>query len=202
VGRRDPVIGVLQETYRWLRPELFHSPYEAAAGFVVGHRISIRQRRALMTRMAEELGVPIEVKGQVVHAFPSPHALLRLSSFPGVSPEKIERLHGIAKAALDGFLDRARLQHPCLETPLLLTTSMPSPAYQSRLLQSRIASGARSRNEVQSACSPAGAKTRTVSRNAGVTDQRALIAHHGESLSSPAQGHQARPQRRSPIAHL
>ena len=37
VGRQDPVIGSLQNTYHFLRPVLFHSPYEAAAAFAIGH---------------------------------------------------------------------------------------------------------------------------------------------------------------------
>ena len=41
VGQRDPVIGNLQNSYQFIRPVLFHSPYEAAAAFVIGHRISI-----------------------------------------------------------------------------------------------------------------------------------------------------------------
>ena len=39
IGRRDAVIGRLQSAYRNLRPVLFHSPYEAACAFVIGHRI-------------------------------------------------------------------------------------------------------------------------------------------------------------------
>jgi 3-methyladenine DNA glycosylase/8-oxoguanine DNA glycosylase len=101
VGRRDPVIGVAQEKYRCLRPVLFHSPYEAAAGFIIGHRITIRQRRSIMARMSEELGETVEVKGQPFHAFPGPHVLKKLPGWTGISPEKIERLHGVAQAALD-----------------------------------------------------------------------------------------------------
>ena len=33
-----------------------------------------------------------------------------MSEYAGVSPEKIERLHGAAQAALDGWLDRAYLR--------------------------------------------------------------------------------------------
>jgi DNA-3-methyladenine glycosylase II len=110
VGKRNPPIGALQEKYRWLRPVLFHSPYEAAAGFIIGHRITIRQRRAVMARMAEELGDSIELKGQVFHAFPGPRVLGGLTSYAGISAEKIERLHGLARAALDGWLDRASLR--------------------------------------------------------------------------------------------
>ena len=56
VGKRDIVIGELQNKYRYLRPILFHSPYEAAAAFVIGHRGSIKQRRVIMRRMSEEVG--------------------------------------------------------------------------------------------------------------------------------------------------
>src|ERR1700730_2054649 len=41
IGRRDPVVGRLQAEYKYLPPVLFHSPYEAACAFVIGHRISI-----------------------------------------------------------------------------------------------------------------------------------------------------------------
>jgi DNA-3-methyladenine glycosylase II len=60
--------------------------------------------------MAEEAGATIEADGTAFKAFPDPRALLRLESFPGVAPAKIERLHHVARAALDGTLDRARLR--------------------------------------------------------------------------------------------
>ena len=110
VGRRDPVIGRLQAEYHNLRPVLFHSPYEAAAAFVIGHRITILQTRRIRQRMAEETGASIDVDGTAFRAFPDPRALLRLESFPGVAPIKIERLHQVARAALEGMLDRARLR--------------------------------------------------------------------------------------------
>jgi DNA-3-methyladenine glycosylase II len=110
IGKKDPAVAALQETYRCLRPVLFHSPYEAAAGFIIGHRITIRQKRAIVARMAEEIGEAVQVNGQPFHAFPGPRALRELSAFAGISPEKIERLHGVAQAALDGWLDRAHLR--------------------------------------------------------------------------------------------
>ncbi len=110
VGRRDAVIGRLQSEYRNLRPVLFHSPYEAACAFVIGHRITILQTRRIRQRMAEEIGATIEVAGATFTAFPDPRALLRLESFPGVAAVKIERLHEVARVALRGMLDRARLR--------------------------------------------------------------------------------------------
>lgn len=110
VGRRDPVIRRLQTEYHDLRPVLFQSPYEAACAFLIGHRITILQTRRVRQRMAEELGTAISIDGQAFHAFPDPRTLLRLEQFPGVSAVKIERLHGAARAALDGTLDRQHLR--------------------------------------------------------------------------------------------
>lgn len=110
VGRRDPVIGRLQAEYHSLRPVLFHSPYEAACAFVIGHRITILQTRRIRQRMAEAAGATIDIDGAVFKAFPDPRALLRLESFPAVAPIKIERLHRVARAALEGVLDRERLR--------------------------------------------------------------------------------------------
>lgn len=110
IGRRDPIIGRLQAENGNLRPVLFHSPYEAACAFIIGHRISILQTRRIRQRMAAEAGEAIEVEGTTFKAFPDPRALLRLESFAGVAPAKIERLHHVARAALDGTLDRARLR--------------------------------------------------------------------------------------------
>src|SRR6202047_5081882 len=79
-GRRDPVIGKLQADYRNLRPVLFHSPYEAACAFLIGHRITIVQTRRIRQRMADEVGATIDVDGAAFTAFPDPAALLRLES--------------------------------------------------------------------------------------------------------------------------
>ena len=68
------------------------------------------QTRRIRQRMAEQAGAAIEVDGTTFTAFPAPQALLRLESFPGVAPAKIERLHHVARAALEGTLDRARLK--------------------------------------------------------------------------------------------
>ncbi len=110
VGRRDPVIGRLQAEYQNLRPVLFHSPYEAACAFIIGHRITILQTRRIRQRLAEEVGASIEVDGTAFRAFPDPRALLKLETFPGIASMKIERLHQVARAALEGTLDRSRLR--------------------------------------------------------------------------------------------
>ncbi len=110
VGERDPVVGELQKRYPGLRPVGFWSPYEAAAWTIIGHRIRITQAAAVKARMAERLGKPVSFGGRVVHAFPSPQRLAELDTFPGLAGRKPEWLRSIARAALDGQLDAARLR--------------------------------------------------------------------------------------------
>jgi DNA-3-methyladenine glycosylase II len=110
IGERNALIGELQREYRFLRPSMFHSPYEAAAAFVIGHRISILQTRRIRQRMAEESGETFELGGGSFAAFPGPETLLGIDAVQGVAAAKVERLHGVARAALDGLLDRGRLR--------------------------------------------------------------------------------------------
>ncbi|HCI78853.1 MAG TPA: Fe-S cluster assembly protein HesB [Ktedonobacter sp.] len=125
LGQRDPVIGHLQNAYSFLRPVLFYSPYEAAANFIIGHRISMKQTRAIRQDMAEQIGEHIAVGETIFHAFPRPQVLHELSSFKGVNAEKIQRLHSIAHAALDGLLDRTYLRSLPVEQALEKLCSLP-----------------------------------------------------------------------------
>ncbi|HEY2792812.1 MAG TPA: hypothetical protein VGJ28_10670 [Micromonosporaceae bacterium] len=118
VGERDPILGKLQRDHAYLRPVLFHSPYEAACAFVIAHRLRIEQGRAIRQRMAQEHGESFEVDGTTAYAFPSPHRLLEIDHVDGINAEKVARLHGIARAALDGRLDRARLRELPVEQAL------------------------------------------------------------------------------------
>jgi DNA-3-methyladenine glycosylase II len=110
VGERDPVMGRLQREHAFIRPTLFHSPYEAACNFVIGQRISQAQARALRLRMGAESGDTVTAQGIALAAFPRPQRLLEMTAVRGLPEEKLTRLHGIARAALDGALDRAHLR--------------------------------------------------------------------------------------------
>lgn len=125
VGRRDPVIGRLLEEYHHLRPALFHSPYESAAGFTIGHRIQINQARRIRRQMAESHGAAITVGRTSQHAFPSPQQLHAVTDFTGLSSIKIERLHVIAQAALDGWLDRQALRTMPVDDALEKLQTLP-----------------------------------------------------------------------------
>ena len=125
VGRRDPAVGRLQEEYQYLRPSLFHSPYEAAAGFTIGHRIQISQARRIRQQMSETHGAALKVGNTRLHAFPTPLKLRELSDFTGLSQVKVERLQAIAQAALDGWLDRDALRAMPVDDALAKLQTLP-----------------------------------------------------------------------------
>ena len=113
VAERDPVVArVWNETHQ-LRPVLFASPYEAAAWSVLSHRIRVGQA----ARLKRELLVD--------GAFPVPERLLALAPRPGLNATKVERLHGVARAALDGRLDPAALRTVGAEQALARLREIP-----------------------------------------------------------------------------
>jgi len=109
VAERDPVIARLQQAAPGLRPPLFYSPYEAAAWSVLSARRPARQMMTIRQRLSEAHGATFDLAGQQLAAFPLPEALLEVTSFPGIPADKLERLHGVAKAALAGDLDATTL---------------------------------------------------------------------------------------------
>jgi DNA-3-methyladenine glycosylase II len=109
VGQRDPVIGALQSVAPGLRPPLFYSPYEAAAWAVLSSRRPAGQMMAVRDRLSHAHGAVFGLAGQRQAALPTPRRLLAIESFPGIPPDRMERLHGVARAALEGQLDVGRL---------------------------------------------------------------------------------------------
>lgn len=118
VGKRDQVVGELQERYPGLRPVCFNSPYEAAAWAIIGHRIRIVQAAKVKARMAEELGPAVDVDGEILHAFPAPSRLARLESFPGLFGRKAEYLRALGREATKGKLNAAYLRSLPVEEAL------------------------------------------------------------------------------------
>ena len=109
VGRRDPVLRRLQLAAPGLRPPLFHSPYEAAAWAVLSARRPQRQASLTRAALATAIGRRFRLAAEPVAAFPTPSAVLKLGAFPGVDTERLDRLHGVARAAADGRLSAAHL---------------------------------------------------------------------------------------------
>jgi DNA-3-methyladenine glycosylase II len=118
LGQRDPVIGALQRRHHGLRPVLFHSPYEAAAWAVISHRRPSGAAAVTRAALAQALGTTFvfddDAAGRPeLHAFPAPQRLLddlRADAIAHLNATRVERLHAIARAALDGDLDPHHLR--------------------------------------------------------------------------------------------
>jgi DNA-3-methyladenine glycosylase II len=136
LGARDPVIGRLQAEHRALRPVLFHSPYEAAAWSIISARRYRGQAAAIRNRLSAELGRTFTIAGEPVHAFPLPHRLLKSESLRSVAPQRVEWLHTVARAALDGVLDPATLADMEPAAALTRLQSLPGigPSYATLIL--------------------------------------------------------------------
>jgi DNA-3-methyladenine glycosylase II len=109
LGDRDAVVGRLQRASGHLRPVLFHSPYEAACWAVISARLRQPQAARARDALAAEHGARLSVADERLLGFPAPERLLSVESIPGLTAEKVNRLHGVARAALEGRLDRDTL---------------------------------------------------------------------------------------------
>jgi DNA-3-methyladenine glycosylase II len=129
VGRRDPVIGALQGRHGLLRPVCFFSAYEAATSFMIGQRISMTQTRRIKDRLAAMAGDPVAVETggeqRTLRPFPRPQAVAELVDVPGLAAVKVERLRGLARAALDGRLDTERLRALPVDEGLAALRTLP-----------------------------------------------------------------------------
>jgi len=110
VGERDQVVGSAQRTHDFLRPVCFYSAYEAATSFVIGQRISRHQTARVKAMLSGTYGEKPTVGGQAYNAFPRPAQLLDVREVRGLASTKLNWLHGLARAALDGKLDTETLR--------------------------------------------------------------------------------------------
>jgi DNA-3-methyladenine glycosylase II len=109
VGKRDPAVGRLMETLPGLRPVNFSSPYECAVWAVLSQRINTAQAASIKKRLIESHGSRFDVGGAEVGCLPAPEKMLAIESFPSLPEVKMERLRGVARAALEGLLDADHL---------------------------------------------------------------------------------------------
>lgn len=125
VGRRDPVVGKLQREFSGFFTAAKPSPYEAAVWGVISPRMNLRAAAKLKLAIGEREGDEVELLGRAHRVFPSPTALLGLRSFPGLPAVKLERLHGVARAALSGKLDAERLRAMPVDAALAELQELP-----------------------------------------------------------------------------
>ena len=100
----DPVLAPVHALAPGFRPALFYSPYEAAVWSILSARRARAQGIAVRTRLARALGATVELAGVATEAVPTPSALLRLETLPGLPADRVPRLHAVAEAAQQGEL--------------------------------------------------------------------------------------------------
>ena len=88
----------------------FHRNH-AAIWSVLSARRPAHQMAQVRERLSERHGRVFELAGRRLAALPTPDQLLRVTEFPGLTEEKIHRMHGIARKAMTGTLDVDRLRH-------------------------------------------------------------------------------------------
>jgi DNA-3-methyladenine glycosylase II len=87
-------------------------------------------------QISDEFGEKFAIDGQIFHAFPNPQTLLSLTKYKGLSEVKLQRLHSVADAALEGVLDRDILRSLSQEEALarLRTISGIGPFFAQGIL--------------------------------------------------------------------
>jgi DNA-3-methyladenine glycosylase II len=106
---REPALAEAARAQPGFRPVVAYSPYAMAGWCVLSQRLRMSQAAKLQVQMAEAAGDVAVVAGERIAAFPRPQTLLAREGFPGIPAEKWTRLQAVARAALDGALDSARL---------------------------------------------------------------------------------------------
>ncbi|HEX4444547.1 MAG TPA: hypothetical protein VHZ81_13335 [Galbitalea sp.] len=136
VGEADPVLGALQREHPGLRPVSFHSPYEAAAWSIISARRQRAQGTVVRNRIADALGRVYGEGREPLFAFPTPERLLELREIQGLEETKVQRLHAVARAALDGELDSGLLLGMSTEEAMAHLTELPGigPLYATLIL--------------------------------------------------------------------
>jgi len=109
LGEREAVVARLAPASGWLRPVLFHSPYEAACWAVISTRLGQPVATRVRDGLSRAHGGAIRFCDEEFLTFPAPERLLAVREALGLPAVKLERLHAIARAALEGRLDRERL---------------------------------------------------------------------------------------------
>jgi DNA-3-methyladenine glycosylase II len=125
IGRRDQVVGRLQQMFPGFRPVNWSDAYEAAAWCLTSSRISMRQAQRIKDRMCRELGHEVDVHGHRLWTFLEPARLAELDGFQGLFGRKVEYLNALGRAALSGELGTDRLRAMTSEEALAALQRLP-----------------------------------------------------------------------------
>jgi DNA-3-methyladenine glycosylase II len=110
LGRRDALVGKLQQEFPGFFTAAKPSPYDAAVWAIIATRVNMRQAAAVKMRIATDHGDAVTLAGRTHQVFPGPAVLATLDRVHGLSAEKLARLRAVGQAALEGKLDAERLR--------------------------------------------------------------------------------------------
>jgi DNA-3-methyladenine glycosylase II len=132
----DPALARVHMRAPGFRPALFYSPYEAALWSIISARRARSQAITLRAKLSELYGAGFELAGTRTLCVPTPSALLRIESVPGLPVDRIPRLHAVAVAAQRGQLDAERLRAMPVEDAQAELQQLPGigPFYSSLIV--------------------------------------------------------------------
>jgi DNA-3-methyladenine glycosylase II len=109
MAKADPVLGGLVEPLYGLRPTLAPTPLEMLVGSITAQQVNLVFAFTLRARLVRRYGVPRNIDGVTVYAFPTPEMLARARvrdlRAMQYSVRKAEYIRGIASALTRGTLD-------------------------------------------------------------------------------------------------
>ncbi len=124
-----PWLARIARECRGVHPPRYASLFEACAHAVVFQQISIHAAAAIMRRVVEALGEPVEIDSVRLVAFPTPRAMLRAKESTvrgaGLSANKVMHLRSVAEAIDGGDISEGDIE------------ALPTPAASERLVQIR-----------------------------------------------------------------
>jgi DNA-3-methyladenine glycosylase II len=121
----DPELRPIAQAYPGFRPVVFYSTWAAAGWAVLSQRMPKARAASLARQIALESGDVVEIDGEPIASFPRPQTLLEKTAVKGLSGEKLERLRGLARAAVEGELAIEKLK------------ALPYPEARERLMKLR-----------------------------------------------------------------
>lgn len=105
LAKRDPKLAPVLAMFEGLRPVSFTSPYECACWAIISQRIPSELAASIVGQLVAKHGARILLEDAPITVFPSPEKLLTIEGVAGLPKVKMDRLHAVARAALDGRLD-------------------------------------------------------------------------------------------------
>jgi DNA-3-methyladenine glycosylase II len=104
-----------------VKPPRYPTLWETAVNAIVYQQVSIHAAGAILRRVIERYGIPIDVEGQMLFPFPAAQTLVDADADElrglGLSINKVVAVRHVGRAILDGELDEAGLS--LLSTPEL-----------------------------------------------------------------------------------